>query len=92
MFLISPGGENLLVFLGLRQVLLISDGVRTDPLWWPQERSVPIRVAPGPLWISLPAMPGPKTLCGVGAGNFGFLSRVDRHLLVFLESPQESQW
>ena len=42
MGLISPGGENLLDFLELRQVLSTYDGDLTDPLWWPQERPVPI--------------------------------------------------
>ena len=69
MGLISPGGENLLNFLELRQVLSTFDGDLRDPLWWPQERPVPMRVARGPLGIPLPIMPGPKTLCGVGAGN-----------------------
>ena len=49
MGLISPGGENLLDFLELRQVLLTYDGDLRDPLWWPQERPVPLRVARGPL-------------------------------------------
>ena len=40
-----------------------------EPLWWPQERPVPMRVARGPLGIPLSAMPGPKILCGVGAGT-----------------------
>ena len=40
MGLISPGGENLLDFLELRQVLSIYDGDLRDPLWWPQERPV----------------------------------------------------
>ena len=43
----SPGGENLLDFLELRQVLLTYDGDLRDPLWWPQERPVPRRVARG---------------------------------------------
>ena len=34
--LISPGGENLLDFLELRQVLSTHDGDLRDPLWWPQ--------------------------------------------------------
>ena len=51
MVLISPGGENLLDFLELRQVLSIYDGDLRDPLWWPQERPVPMRVARGPLGI-----------------------------------------
>ena len=33
MGLISPGGENLLDFLELRQVLLTYDGDLMDPLW-----------------------------------------------------------
>ena len=41
MGLISPGGENLLDFLELRQVLSTYDGDLRDPLWWPQERPVP---------------------------------------------------
>ena len=69
MGLISPGGENLLHFLELRQVLSTYDGDLRDPLWWPQERPVPLRVALGPLGIVLPSMPGPKTLCGFGAGT-----------------------
>ena len=69
MGLISPGGENLLDFLELWQVLSTYDGDLMDPLWWRQERPVPMRVARGPLGIPLPSMPGPKTLCGVGAGT-----------------------
>ena len=49
MGLISPGGENLLDFLELLQVLSTYDGDLRDPLWWPQERPVPMRVAWGPL-------------------------------------------
>ena len=41
--LISPGGENLLDFLELRQVLSTYNGDRRDPLWWPQERPVKIQ-------------------------------------------------
>ena len=88
MGLISPGGENLLDFLELRQVLSTYDGDLRDPLWWPQERPVPMRVAQGPLGIPLPSMLGPKTLCGVGAGTLGFLSSADMDLGVLLESPQ----
>ena len=69
MGLISPGWENLLDFLELRQVLSTYVGDLRDPLWWPQERPFPMRVARGPLGIPLPSMPGPKTLCGVGAGT-----------------------
>ena len=69
MGLISPGGENLLDFVELPQLLFTYDGDLRDPLWWPQERPVPMRVARGPLGIPLPSMPGPKILCGVGAGT-----------------------
>ena len=67
MGLISPGGENLLDFLELQRVLSSYDGDDRDPLWWPQERPVPMLVAWGPLGIPLPSMLGPKTLCGVSA-------------------------
>ena len=69
MGLISPGGENLLDFLELRQVVSTYDWDNRDPLWWPQERPVPLRVARQPLVMSLQSMPGHKTLCGVGAGT-----------------------
>ena len=69
MGLISPGGENLLDFPELRQVLSTYNGELRDPLWWPQERPVTMRFAQGPLGITLPSMPGPKALCGVGAGT-----------------------
>ena len=49
MGLISTGRENLLDFLELRQVLSTYDGDLGDPLWWPQERPVPMGVARGPL-------------------------------------------
>ena len=54
MGLISPGGENLLDFLELRQVLSTYDGDLRDPLWWTQERPVLMRVAQGLLGIPLP--------------------------------------
>ena len=57
----------LLDFLELRQVLSTYDGDFRDPLWWPQERTVPMRVAQGPLGIPHLSMLVPKTLCGVGA-------------------------
>ena len=69
MGLISPGGENLLDFLKLQQVLLTFDGDLRDTLWWPQERPVPKRFPQGPLWIPLPSMPGPKILCAVGVAT-----------------------
>ena len=61
MGLISPGGENLLDFLELWQVLSTYDWDLRDPLWWPQERPVPMRVARGTLGIPLPYMPVPKS-------------------------------
>ena len=69
MGLILPEGENLLNFLELQQVLSTYDGDLRDPLCWPQERPVPMRVARGPLGIPLPSMPGPQILCGVGVGT-----------------------
>ena len=48
MGLISPGGENLLDFLELQQVLSNYDGDLRYALWWPQERPVPNLVAGGP--------------------------------------------
>ena len=84
MGLISPGGENLLDFLELQQVLSTYYGDIRDPLWWPQERPVPMRVAQGPLGIPLRSMPGHKTLCGVGAGTLAFLSSADMDLGVLL--------
>ena len=56
------------LFLVAAGALVLRRGPR-DPLRWPQERPVPMRVARGPLGISLPSMPGLKTLCGVGAGT-----------------------
>ena len=91
MGLISPGGEKLLDFLELQQVLSTYDGDLRDPLWWPQERQVPMRVARGPLGIPLTSMPGTKILCGVGAGTLGFPSSADMDLGVLLESPQGIQ-
>ena len=91
MGLIAPGGENLLDFLQLRQVLTTYDRDLRDLLWWPQERPVPMGIARGPLGIPLPSMPGPKTLCGDGSRTSGFLSSADMDLEELLESPQESQ-
>ena len=62
--LISPGGENLLDFLELRQVLSTYDGDLRDPLLWPQERPVPMRVARGPLGIPLQSMQGLRSSVG----------------------------
>ena len=48
MGLISNGGENFVDFLEVRQVLSTYDGDLRDPIWWPQEGPVPLRVARGP--------------------------------------------
>ena len=40
MGLISPGGENLLDVLKLRQVLSTYDGDLRDPLWWPRGKAL----------------------------------------------------
>ena len=69
MGLISLGGENLLDFLALRQALSTFDGDLREPLWWSQDRPVPMRVARGPLGIPLLSIPWTKTLCGFGAGT-----------------------
>ena len=47
MGLMSPGAENLLDFPEERQVLSTYDGDLKDPLWGPQKRPVPMRVARG---------------------------------------------
>ena len=47
MGLMSPGGENLLDFLELRQVLSTYDWDVRDPLWWRQERPVPMELLGG---------------------------------------------
>ena len=44
---ISPGGENLLDFLELRQVLSTYVGDLRDPLWWPQEDQSPCELLGG---------------------------------------------
>ena len=66
MGLILPGGENLLDFLELRQVLPTYDGDVRDPLWWLHQRPVPMPDAGGLLLITLLLMPGPNNLCGSG--------------------------
>ena len=47
MGLISPGGENILDFIEFWQVLSNYDGDLSDPLWWPQERPVPMQLLGG---------------------------------------------
>ena len=69
MGLISPGRENLLDFLYLLQVLSTYDGDLRDLLWWLRKGRSPCELLGGPLGIPLQLMPGPKNLCGVGAGT-----------------------
>ena len=83
-------GRSSWIFRVAAGALDLRRGLR-DPLWWPQERPVPMRVARETLGNPLPSMPGPKTLCGVGAGTRGFLCSADMDPGVFLESPQGSQ-
>ena len=83
-------GRSSWIFRVAAGALDLRRGLR-DPKWWPQERPVPMRVARETLGIPLPSMPGPKTLCGVGAGTRGFLCSADMDPGVFLESPQGSQ-
>ena len=47
MGLISPGGENLLDFLELPQVLSTYDGDLRDPLWWLQKGQSPCELLGG---------------------------------------------
>ena len=56
MGLISLGGQNLMDFLDLRQVFSTYVGDLTDPLFWPQERPVPMRVDQWTLGIPLLSM------------------------------------
>ena len=55
-------GRTSWIFSSLRQMLSTYGGDLRDPLLWPLERTVPMRVARGPLGIPLPSMLGPKTL------------------------------
>ena len=47
MGLISPGGENLLDFLELRQVLSTYYWDLRDPLWWPRKGQSPCELHEG---------------------------------------------
>ena len=67
MGLISTAGENLLGFLEFQQVLSSYDRDLCNPLWSAQVMPVDLRVAKGPLGISLRSMTGPKTFFGIGA-------------------------
>ena len=89
MGLISPGGENLLDFVELRQVLSTYDGDLRDPLCWPQERPVPMRVDRGPLGIPLPRMRGLRH-CVESVPEPEYSSPVPTWILVYFWSlPRE---
>ena len=69
---ILPGGENILDFLQLRQVLSTYNGDRRDPLWWPQERPVKIQDSTGEGETSREApegLPFPSPDVGIGLSN-----------------------
>ena len=95
MGLISPGGQNLLNFLELWQVLSTYDGDLRDPLWWPQERPVPMRVARGlsgflsrrcrGLRPCVESGPEPEDSSPVLTRNFGFYWSLHRGVSPRLE-------
>ena len=66
MGLISPGGENFLDFLELRQVLSTYVGDLRDPFWWLQERPVPMQVARRSPRIPLPSLLGLRPCVEMG--------------------------
>ena len=95
MGLISPGGDNLLYILELQQVLSTYDGDLRDPLWWPQERPVPMRVARG-LWGFLSrrclglrpcveSVPEPEDSSPVLTWNLGYFCSLPRGVRPRLE-------
>ena len=99
MGLISPGGENLLDFLELRQVLSTYDGDLTDPRLWPYKWPVPMRVARGPLgghsgylscrcWALRPcveSVPEPEDSSPVLTWNLGYFWSLHRGVSLRLE-------
>ena len=84
-------GPYFLDFFELRQVLSVYDGDLRDSLWWPQAMPVLMRVVRVPLGIPLASMPGPETLCGVGAEHEDSSSVLTWILGELLESPQGSK-
>ena len=80
MDLISTGGENLLDFPGLGEVLSSYEWDIKYGICLPQERPVPMRVTMGPLGIPLKTIPGPKTFCGIGVRASGVVSSADMDL------------
>ena len=91
MGLISPGGENLLDFLELPQVLSTYNRDLRDPLWWPQKGQSPCELLWGlsgflsrrcqGLRPCVELVPEPEDSSAVLTCNLG----------VLLESPQGSQ-
>ena len=91
MGLISPGGEKLLDFLELPQVLSTYDRDLRDPLWWPQVGQSPCELLGGlsgflsrQCWGLRPceeSVPEPEDSSPVLTLTLG----------VLLESPQRSQ-
>ena len=53
-------------FLEFQHLLSTYDGDLSDPLWWTQERPVPMPVARGPLGNPVALMPVPKPVCVIG--------------------------
>ena len=69
MGLISPGGENLLDFLELRQVLSTYDWTSRTRFGGLRKGQSPCELLGGLSGFLSPSMSGPKTLCAVGAGT-----------------------
>ena len=90
MGLISPGGENLLDFLELRQVLSIYFGNLRDPLWWPQEAQSPCELLGGLSGFLSPRSRGLRP-CVERYRNLRIPLQCEMDLGVRLESPQGSQ-
>ena len=86
MGLISPGGENLLDFLELRQVVSTYHGDLRDPLWLPQERPVACELLGG-----LSGFLARRVACELLGGLSGFLSRRCRGLRPCVESVPEPE-
>ena len=83
MGLISPGGENLLDFLELRQVLSTYEGDLRDPLWWLRKGHSPLDLlgvlsgflssADMDLGVHLESPQGSQSSSRVGACTCAFL-------------------
>ena len=99
MGLISPGWENVLDFLELRQVLSTYDGDLRDPLWWPKERPFPMELLGGPLgflsrryWGLRPyveSLPEPEDSSPVLTWILGYFCSLPRGISPRLESGHE---